>query len=307
VASIWRRLSRPPIVGFAYLVSLLRRIPGAGWLQRHAGLVIGALLAVALVALSVSMAQRTPQRVTLPQLTAGELAPMQTWIIVTGDVTSEFSGTPTLRYKLTDPAAPDATLFVTSDHELAVGHTTVSGTLVGGNTKAAEGFGWLGQLRADPVLAREPDPPWLALGLAAIAVFIYAASRSSYPAFFSASPVATSQPASSPLCVGVRRRWPPTDEPGAPATLSAAPGAPVQLRAASAGDAERLQIHSANSSYEVGTLQWLGRSEPVLALHPARGDVILSFDSSAERDSALAGLLADAGRERLRGTPDLAS
>jgi hypothetical protein len=294
-------------VGFAFLVSRLRRIPGAAWLQRHAGLVIGGLLAVGFVALSVSMAQRTPQRVTLPQLNAGELAPMQTWIIVSGDVKAEFSGTDTRRYKLTDPSVPDATLIVTSDHDLAVGHTTVSGTLVGGNSKAAEGFGWIGQLRADRVLAREPDPPWLAIGLAALALFVYAASRSSYPRFFGIPHVGTRTAPSAPLPVGVRRSWPPVDEPSTPATLSAALGAPVELRSRAEPDAERLQIHSANSSYEVGTLEWMRRSEPVLALHPARGDIVLSFNSAAERDSAVAGLLADAGHERLRGPVDRAS
>jgi hypothetical protein len=263
-----RRLARPPIVFFGFLVAQLRKIPGAGFLERHVGLVLVLLLLGAVGALSVWMAQRTPQRVSLPQLAAGELAPMQTWIIVTGDLRAESATNDLFRYAMTDPATPDTTLFVTSEHELAVGRATVSGTLIGGDSRAPAGFPWIGQLRADPVLARESDPPWIAIGLAAVAVFLAAASRSSYPTFFGEA-ARSIQPAGAALHVGVRRHWPPTDEPATPATLAVAPGGLVALQ--SAGVTEPLQIHSANSSYDVGSLFWLGEQSLCWHCTPRRG------------------------------------
>jgi hypothetical protein len=297
VSAVLDRVVRPPIVLFAYLVSRLRRIPGAMWLQRHSGLAIFALLVAALVALSFTMAQRTPQRVSLPQLAAGELAPMQTWIIVTGDLSAQPMTNGTFRYAMTDPASPDTTLYVSSEHELSVGRATVSGTLIGGDSRAPAGFPWIGQLRADPVLAREPDPPWLAIGLAAIALLIFFAARTSYPMFFAGAATPVPAPAHADLDVGVRRTWPPTDEAPTPGRVVLRAREPIVL--ASDAGAESLQLYSANSSYESGSLRWLRRSEPALALHPSKGDVLMSFASADDRDTALAGLLADATRQRL--------
>src|SRR4029453_10428373 len=115
--------------------------------------------------------QRSPQRVSMAGLYAGDLSQMQTWIIVSGDLLEEASSSsPTHQYALTDASVPDAKLIVSSEVPLAAGQTTVSGILVGGTGGAQPGFGWVGQLRADPELAREPDPPWIAIGLVAAAV-----------------------------------------------------------------------------------------------------------------------------------------
>jgi len=285
-----RSILRFPLVVFAFVVDKLRGIPGAKWVERHAPLVVSALLLAALVALSVWMAQRSPQRITIAELAAGKLSRMQSWIIVSGNLRAEPVTTAQRRYTLTDPAVPNALLTVNSPVELAVGHATVSGTLIGGGSGAREDFGWVGQLRADPVLAREPDPPWVAIGLASAALFIAVAGRTSYPLFFRQG-LSAREPESMRVPVGVRREWPPSVGHVVPGTLVSQPGAPVELRVAH--DTQQLRLHSAHSSVEVGELRTLFVSEPALVLRPSTGDLTITFAAAADRDAAFAALLAD--------------
>lgn len=288
------RVLRIPLVAFAYLIEQLRHLPGARWVERHANVVVAVLLLAAFLVVAVSMAQRSPQRISLAELVHGDLAPMQTWIIVSGDLEGQDAQTSTYRYNLTDPAVPDGTLVVFSQDPLPKGHVTVSGTLIGGATRAVAGFAWLGQLRADPVLAREPDPPWAGIAMAAVGLFIAFGSRTSYPMFFREA-AADRAPRRATLPVGVRREWPPTPQPAVPGTVVLQTGQPIELRAQGA-EPQRLRIHSAHSSVEVGALCWLSEAEPVLVVRPAAGDIVLSFNSADERDDALAALLADARR-----------
>lgn len=246
----------------------------------------------ALVALSVWMAQRSPQRISFAELASGNLSRMQSWIIVSGELRAEPVSATQYRYTLTDPAVPNALMTVESQVELAVGQTTVSGTLVGGASRAQDGFGWVGQLRADSVLAREPDPPWIAIALAATALFIAVGGRTFYPMFFRETPPVL-KPEAVTLQVGVRREWPSSGGQGqvVPGTLVLQRGAPVELRVAT--ETQQLRLHSAHSSVESGELRRLFSSEPALILRPATGEVTISFASPDDRDAAFAALVAD--------------
>ncbi len=284
-----RSILRLPVVVFAFVVEQLRRIPGARQIERRAPWVVSALLLVALVALSVWMAQRSPQRISMAELVAGDLSRMQSWIIVSGELHAEPASANGYRYTLTDSTVPDAVMTVTSPVELAVGQTTVSGTIVGGAQRARDGFGWVGQLRADSVLAHEPDPPWIAIALAATALFIAVAGRTFYPMFFSQAPPIP-EPQTMKLQVGVRRDWPPSRQV-VPGSLVLQPGAPVELRLPT--ETQQLRLHSAHSSVEVGELRRLLDSEPALVVRPATGELTISFASPDDRDAAFAALAAD--------------
>ncbi len=220
---------------------------------------------------------------------------MQTWIIVSGDVRAESSAAAGRQYVLTDPAVPIALPHILSPVELPEGETTVSGTLTGGAGRARDDFGWVGQLRADPVLASEQSPPWIAITLATCVVLVVLFAHASYPVLFSDEP----RPIASPprrLSVGVREDWPPARD-GTPGTLELDPGAPVRLRF-SGGEARPLRLHSAKSSVEVGRLHRLSGSEPALVLRVAAGDLTLSFASADDRDGAYAALVASAAMPR---------
>ncbi len=285
-----RSILRFPLVAFAFVVDRLRAIPGAKWIERHAPLVVSALLIAALVALSVWMAQRSPQRLTMAELAGGKLSRMQSWIIVSGELRAEPMTTAQRRYTLTDPAAPNAILTVHSPVELGVGHATVSGNLIGVGSGALDDFGWIGQLRADAVLAREPDPPWIAIGLGAAALFIGVAGRTSYPLFFRHG-LPAREAESMVMPVGVRREWPPSVGHVVPGTVVSQPGAPVELRVGN--ETQQLRLHSAHSSVEAGELRTLFDSEPALVLRPSSGDLTITFASTDDRDAAFAALLAD--------------
>ena len=285
---------RFPLVALAFVVDRLRRVPGAAFVERRAPWVVSALVVAALVALSVWAAQRSPQRVSMSELVQGRLAPMQTWIIVTGELSARPVSTRDYRYTLTDPAMPGAEIFVVSETELQVGHATVSGRRVGGSSRAQAGFGWVGQMRADPVLVPEPDPPWIAIALAAAAVFVAAGGRTLYPMFFSEKPHLT-EPTPVTLSVGVRRGWPPPDRPVVPGTVVVRPGTPVELRVPS--ETRQLLLHSAHSSVEVGEFRRLFDSEPALVVRPAATEELtLGFASTDQRDAAFSALVADVDR-----------
>lgn len=287
-----RSILRFPLVAFAFVIEQLRHIPGARQIERRAPWVVSALLAAAFVALVVWMSQRSPQRISFPELVAGNLSRMQSWIIVSGELRAEPTSNTTYRYTLTDPAVPNALLTVESQVELAVGRTTVSGTIVGGASRAQDDFGWVGQLRADSVLAKEPDPPWIAIALLGTALFIGFGSRTFYPTFFrQARPVV--KPETVTLEVGVRRDWPLSGGRGqvVPGTLAVRPGAPLELRVAD--ETQQLRLHSAHSSVESGELRTLSSAEPALILRPATGELTVSFATPDDRDAALGALVAD--------------
>jgi len=277
-------------VAFAYFVEKLRGVPGARWVERHAGLVAGVLLFAALVVFVVGAAQRSPQRVSMADLRAGALSPLQRWIIVEGDLESQGRPARDYLYKLTDANVPETQLTVFSDRELPVGHVTLSGNLIGGTSKATPGFAWAGQLRVDPELAREPDVPWLAIALAFFGIFVLVAARTRYPLFFAdRSPEVGGRALTAD--VGVRPDDLPATAADLPGTLAVQPGSSVHLTI-DGKEAPPLRLHSAQSSIEAGELRRMSSSEPAMALHLATGDVILTFPDDEGRDAAFGAIAA---------------
>lgn len=285
---------RFPVVALAFLVEQLRHLPGAREVERRAPWVVAVLMVAALAVLAVGMAEQTPQRISIADLVEGKLAPMQSWIIVSGELRAQQVSTTDHRYVLTDPTVPNAVIFVTSQNELPLGVATISGHLVGGTRRAQAGTGWVGQLRADPVITREPDPPWIAIALAAAALFVAVGSRTFYPMFFRQAPRVPA-PAAKTMQVGVRRGWPPAAGPVVSGTLEVQRGAPVALRVPT--ETQLLRLHSPHSSVEVGELRRLFGSEPALVVRPATTEELtVSFASVDERDVAYAALVADVQR-----------
>ena len=283
---------RFPVVAFGFVVDRLRRLPGARTLGRHASLIAVGLLLAALVAFIVWGIERAPQRISLAELAAGALSPMQSWIIVSGQLSGpEPSHTSDFRYRLTDPAAPNATMIVTSSSELTLGWTTLSGTYVGTREGVPPGFRWIGQMQADRVLAQEQPPPWIALILAAAGLLVGVGGRFSYPTFFSETPD-RSAPSAATLAVNVSGGT-ASREQLVPGTLRLQPGEPVILRLQGA-DEQRLRLHSAYTSVEVGELRGLSRSEPAIRVRQPTGDLDITFASRGDRDAAFAALAADA-------------
>ncbi len=295
------RALRTPTVAFSYAVQKLRRLPGARFVQDHQTLVVGSLILVGSIVLASWAATRSPQRVTMADLTAGSLAPLQTWIIITGDLrpADNQSGTQ-FRYILTDPSVPDATLAVTSGDELTSGQTTVSGTLLGGDAPQHEGFAWNGQLIADNELAREPDPPWLAISLFALAGFIGVAARTSYPSFFKETPK-TLPVAARVIRTRARREW-SADEEWVDATVTIRPGEPVQTQLQGEGP-RTIRLHSAHSGADAGVVRTISTSEPALIVRPSTGELLFLFATDEERDAVHTALIEDVMRP-VAGRPE---
>ena len=287
-----RSILQTPLVAFGAVIELLRRIPGYRQIEDRASLVVLLLMLIALVLFGTWMAQRSPQRVSMAQLVDGNVSSMQSWIIVSGEVQPEESSSAVQRYVLTDPAVPNARLIVTSDGTIPTGPTTVSGTLIGGSRGAQGDFLWLGQLRADPVLAREPDPPWSAIAFAGVALLFGFGSRTTYPMFFRGSPRPTGSGRAT-LPVGVRRDWPPFTDEAMPGSLILTEGKPVEL-SLPGHPTQVVRVHSARSSIETGVLRRVGSAEPAMLVRATGGELTLTFASAADRDSALAALMSDA-------------
>ena len=258
---------------------------------------MGSLLLVAFVLLVGWAATRTPQRVTMADLTAGSLSSLQTWIIITGDLAAETQTGDQFRYALTDPTEADATLAVSSRTELPVGRTTVSGTLVGGDAPREQDFAWRGQLIADAQLAREPDPPWLAIGLFALAGFIGVAGRTSYPTFFKETPRPVA-PLSGSMRAKGRREW-SLDDDFLDATLTARQGEPLEVQLAGMAPLS-IRLHSAHSGADAGVINTMSTSDPALIVRPPTGELTFVFANDDERDSVYAALLADVAASRVR-------
>jgi len=157
--------------------------PSIRWLPRI--LLLASVVVVARWAVEVS-----PERISLPDLVAGKLAPSQSWIIVTGDLSDEPGSTDLVHmYRLTDPAAPNANLFVESPVVHSLGRTTISGHTSGGHFGVPAGFAWSAQLDADAALAEELPPPWPAAVLGGLALLIFLGRRSRYPMFSVEPPI----------------------------------------------------------------------------------------------------------------------
>ena len=288
---------RLPIVAFAFVVDRLRRTPVIGQVDRHATLVASLLFLAAFLALVAWFSTRSPQRVSMADLVAGNVSALQSWIIVSGDL--QPAGTVSangLRYNLTDPTVPDATLTVNSNVPLATGSTTVSGTLVGGRSPQQTGFAWLGQMRADPILAGEPSPPWLAGSLAGLATLVILGSRTPYPVFFGRGPnlqATFTAPAPRSLNVRVRTDREVSDGQVVSGVLRLNSVGPVELRTPDFGN-QQLRLHSARTSLEVGELRSLKGSQPALVVRPSTGELTISFADADERDAVVCALVADA-------------
>ena len=272
-------------------------MPVIGVLQKHSALVATVLFVAAFISLGVWLSQRSPQRVTMADLVAGNLSSLQSWIIVTGDLQQAATASENgLRYNLTDPEVPNATLTVFSTAPLATGLTTVSGTLIGGRQAATLGYAWVGQMRADSMLAEEPGPPWLAGSLAGLAALWVIAGRTPYPVFFgSRSTTAAARESAKPrsLNVRVRAERELSDAQVVDGVLRLNAEGPVELRTPDFGN-QQLRLHSAKTSLEVGELRSLKASQPALIVRPSTGELTISFANAADRDAAVAALVADA-------------
>lgn len=288
-----------PIVAFAYLVDALRRLPGAARLR---GLVrwIGRLLFLgAFAALVVWMGTKTPQRISLADLAANKLSPMQSWIIVSGDLTEEASLEPgSYMYRLTDPSTPGPSMIVLSERPLATGRVTISGLLQGGRVDPSLLKGpWVGTLVADPTLAHEIPPPWLAAALALAALLVFAARRTSYPMFFrgrAGSGPATRTPIRATL-------WQHGDGPtrgrATPAIATFGSGDRPAIELRTEGTAPRtVRLHSEFTGSATGDLRGLTWSAPAISLRLPAEDVTIAFASAQDRD-AVFGVLQARARE----------
>ena len=285
------RILRASLIAVGYVVEQLRRIPGVRWVLRHSMALGAVLLLGAVLAFLVWGSQAAPQRASMADLVLGRLSPLQTWIVISGDLSGGQLRNETYRYVLTDIDVPNARMNVISRVELALGPTTISGTYVGGVEPRPVGYTWIGTMRADPVLAPAPGPPWITILLGVVALLIGFAGRFSYPTFFAESPGAT---AARPrmLAASVRRGTSASAGAVVPATLQLEAGAPVVLRID--GTAEQpLRLYSASASVDVGRLHELSGSEPALRVHQPTGDMDIIFATSDDRDATFAALEAD--------------
>ena len=294
-------LFRFPLVAFGFAVERLRRLPGGHTVGEYAPAIAAGLLAASLVAFVAWGAERSPQRITLAQLEAGQLSSMQSWIIISGELSQEPSQTAGFRYVLVDPAAPNASMIVASEFELPVGWTTLSGTYVGTREVAPAGFRWIGYMRAEPVPAHEQPPPWIAILLAVAGLLVGFAGRFTYPTFFDERPRGTA-PRTATLRVGIRGATEATAAGIVPGTLRLRPGAWVTLQIQGAAE-QPLRLHSAHTSVDVGELRRLLGSDPALRVKQAKGDIDIVFASRDERDVAFAALTADVGLQDGVGLP----
>ena len=283
------------MVAFAYIVDRLRRLPGARRLSPVLPWVAGGLFIVAIAIVFMWGTEASPQRMSLSGLAAGQLSPMQSWIIVDGVVSAADGGSAgEFRYTLTDPAVPNATLDVHSPVALALGRTTVSGHLLGGREVVPAGYLWSAILRADPTLAQELPPPWAPVALIVAGLVILLGRRTTYPVFLDERPDPAGLRAAS-IPVQVRRADGETDHRVTPSTLRVAfDGGPLVTLAASDADPVPVRAHSAFTSVGVGALRTLVHSEPVLRVRASGEELTIGFGSRADRDAAYAALSAEA-------------
>ena len=219
-------LLRYPALVYAFAVDRLRRLPGAHLFGPPSKWIARLLLAAAVVLTFLWAAEASPQRISLAELRAGRLGQFQSWIIISGHLADAQGSTGSSHvYRLTDPAVPNTYLDVRSPVVLPLGPTTISGHVEGGADGVPEGYAWSARLTADPTLAAELPPPWIAIALAALAIAIFLARRSRYPMFVAEAPIDVA-PATGPLRVSIRRDAAAPSDPSA-ATLSFASAEPA--------------------------------------------------------------------------------
>lgn len=286
-----RTALRTPLVLFAYVVDQLRRLPGSERVGRWMPALTRGLFLGAAGLLLVWASTPTPQRISLSDLAAGNLSPMQSWIIVSGELREEPRFVPEWhRYRLIDPSAPGPSLIVRSTVPMRVGPTTISGFLEGGRDTAYVTTPWVGDLRAETALAKEIPPPWGAAALALAGLLVVAARATSYPMFFREATrpgVATA----ATISVALRRG---RGSPGrliTPATIVLGSGERPDVALVAEGAAPMsLRVHSEFTGAAAGELRALTWSQPAIRLRQAAEDVTLGFASARERDAVYAAL-----------------
>ncbi len=288
---------RLPWLLFAAAVERLRRVPGVRDLGPSVRWLPGILLGAAFVAVALWAVAVSPERISLADLAAGKLARSQSWIIVAGDLADEPGSTDLVHmYRLTDPAAPFASLVVRSPVVRALERTMVSGHLEGGHGGVPAGFAWSATLDADATLAKEQPPPWPAVVLAGLGLLLLLARRSRYPMFSSDTPGAA-DPATRPIAVVAASDSGALGHSAIQARLAFANSAPgVAELTIGGGQPMPVRLHSAFSAVDVGVLHRLGGSVPALRVKSANDDLTLAFASARERDSAFAALSEEARR-----------
>ena len=290
---------RFPVLLFAFGVEQLRRLPGARFVAPSTKWVARLLLLGALVLTLLWSVEASPQRISLPDLAAGKLGSMQTWIIVTGDLADEPGSNDAFHlYRLTDPDAPNAYLIVRSRSVQSLGQATVSGRIEGGRDGVPAGYAWSARLDADVRLAGELPPPWTAIVLAGFGLLIIAARRTRYPMFQGEAP-GDAMAAAGGQRVLARSESGAFERRPVPATLSftsSEPGA-ADLRI-QGGRRVPVRLHSAFTRVDVGRLRSLTVSEPALRVRSEDDDLVLAFQSSRDRDAAFAALGAEGQLER---------
>jgi hypothetical protein len=284
---------RTLLVLFAYLVDLLRRIPGSERVGRWMPWMTRALFLGSAGLLLLWMSTPTPQRISLSDLAAGKLSQMQSWIIVSGELREEQSFVPEWhRYRLTAPSAPGPSLIVRSTVALRLGPTTISGYLEGGRgtTYVAVAAPWVGALRAETALAHEIPPPWGAAALALAGLLVVAARATTYPMFFREAPGSPAARATR-ISVALRRGTRSPDRRITPAKIILASGEGPEIALVADGAAPvSLRLHSEFTGAAAGELRALTWSQPAIRLRQAAEDVTLGFASARERDAVYGAL-----------------
>ena len=287
-----------PVVVVAFVVDRLRRLPGARSASRARPWILGGMIVAAVLLLLAWGVEASPVRMSMRDLTAGQLPAMQSWIIVSGQLADDPASQPgEHRYLLTDPGVPRATLYVISPHALPLGPATISGRILGGREVVPEGSLWSAILTADDQLANEILPPPVAFGLLVAVVVIAAAGRTRYPMFVGERP-ATAPRIVGPVRIGVRRDAETSSSDAAtavPGTLRLDPGSatPITLRI-DGRDETPLRVHSARTGLETGELRGVRWFAPALRLRMPLEDLTLTFASRGARDATYAILVADA-------------
>lgn len=285
---------RLPLLAFGYVVARMRRLPGARFVAPIVPWLVRASFVAAAILLLLWMAEASPQRMSLADLAAGKLSPMQSWIIVSGELQEERGSAPgAYRYRLTDPATPNAYLDVRSSVEWPVGPTTLSGKVLGGRDGVPAGYEWSAPFQADPVLADELPPPAIAFVLIGLGLLVVIGRRISYPMFIAETP-AEVPPGWGLVSVTVHPEATGSGSPTQPGTLDRDTGVGTgELRVQGSGPVP-VRLHSAFTSVDVGELRGLRSSEPALRVRAADDDLILGFASRRERDATYARLAAGA-------------
>jgi hypothetical protein len=257
------------------------------------------MLLTALVLTVAWAGEASPQRISLADLAAGKLGSLQSWIIVSGELSETTGSTDFLHlYRLTDPAAPNAYLIVRSRPIQSLGWTTVSGRIVGGREGVPPGYAWTAPLDADAHLANELPPPWTAIVLGGIALLVMLARRTRYPMFAGQTPGEVA-PATSGLRVTVRGESGDRARAVVPGTLSFTGAEPGTADLAISGERRvPVRLHSAFTAIDVGVAYRVTGSEPALRVRSDDDELTLSFASERERDAAFAALGAEAQAER---------